>query len=149
MKNLLFVLVLLLPIVADAQDPLVEIDGINYSLSVAKKTASVVTKKYSEYSGEIKIPETVTYDNSEYSVTSIGCGAFFECGELSSVSIPNSVVSIDYCAFGGCKKLVSVTNSNNLKRIEQSAFDGCSGLLSIVIPNSVTNIEALAFFTCF
>ena len=47
-----------------------------------------------EYSGNVVIPETVTHNYQTYSVTSIGAGAFEDCYNLSSVTIPNSVTSI-------------------------------------------------------
>ena len=38
----------------------------------------------------------------ENGVTNIGAGAFEECKNLTSVTIPNSVTSINYDAFDGC-----------------------------------------------
>ena len=66
----------------------------------------------------VTIPETVAYNGTTYSVTSIGYGAFVYCSSLTSVTIPNSVTSIGY-----------------------GAFEGCSSLTSVTIPNSVTSIE--------
>ena len=45
------------------------------------------------------IPETVTYQGTTYTVTSIGGSAFYGCYILTSVTIPNSVTSIGYSAF--------------------------------------------------
>nr|WP_301331755.1 leucine-rich repeat protein [Segatella copri] len=42
----------------------------------------------------IVIPESITFENSLYSVTSIGERAFYWCSSLTSVTIPNSVTSI-------------------------------------------------------
>ena len=46
----------------------VEVDGIYYDIS---GTTATVTSGWEEYSGNIVIPESVTYNNSKYSVTSI------------------------------------------------------------------------------
>ncbi len=55
-----------------------------------------------EYSGDVAIPETVTYNGITYSVTSIGFGAFAFCRSLTSITIPNSVTSIGIAAFENC-----------------------------------------------
>ena len=55
-----------------------------------------------EYSGNIVIPESVTYDGNTYSVTRIGYDAFSHCTDLTSIEIPNSVTSIGGYAFKGC-----------------------------------------------
>ena len=47
-----------------------------------------------EYSGNVVIPETVTYNDKTYSVTSIGDYAFCKCTGLTEVTIPNSVTII-------------------------------------------------------
>ena len=66
----------------------VEVDGICYGIS---ETTATVTSGEKKYSGDIVIPESITYNNSKYSVTSIGNSAFSGCGYLTSVTIPNAV----------------------------------------------------------
>jgi len=143
-KQLLFILMMLLPMVASAQT---EIDGVNYYLDSWNKTASV-TSNPNRYSGSVVIPEKVTYENVEYSVTSIGGGAFSNCSGLTSVTIPNSVTSIGEGAFSNCSGLTSVTIPNSVTSIGEGAFRYCSGLTSITIPNSVTSIGGDAFWNC-
>ena len=79
------------------------VDGINYNLNSAK--TAEVTK--SNVTGDIVIPEKITVDGVEYSVTSIGYEAFAECKALTSVKMP-SVTSIDNRAFRDCSNLTSV-----------------------------------------
>lgn len=67
----------------------VEIDGIYYNL-VTKAKQAEVTKNPNKYSGTVKIPETISYNDVTYSVTSIGGFAFSYCSGLT-VTIPNSV----------------------------------------------------------
>ena len=101
-----------------------------------------------EYSGDVVIPKTVTYNGKNYNVTSIGHSAFDGCSGLTSVTIPNSVTSIENYAFEGCSGLTSVTIPNSVTSIGIEAFQGCSGLTSITIPNSVTSIDDYAFYGC-
>ena len=143
-----FLLVLLLPLFtfsANADDP-VEIEGIYYYLESNPNEAEVTHSN--SYSGDIIIPETVTYEGEQYKVTSIGDIAFQNCYDLTSVNIPNGVTSIGTMAFQNCSALTSVTIPNTLTTIGSAAFMNCSGLTSVTIPNSVTKISLGAFNGC-
>ena len=96
----------------------------------------------------IIIPETVTYDSTTYSVTSIGIFAFGGCSSLTSITIPNSVTSIVDYAFSYCSSLTSVTIPNSVTSIGVLSFSNCSGLISVTIGNSVTSIGNGAFAAC-
>ena len=94
------------------------------------------------------IPETVTYNGTTYSVTSIGDYTFDNCFSLTSVTIPNSVTNIGMSALYGCSGLTSITIPNFVTSIGNNAFSGCSSFTSITIPNSVTSIGNYAFISC-
>ena len=94
------------------------------------------------------IPETVIYNGTTYSVTSIGGDAFKDCSSLTSITLPNSVTSIGGDAFAGCSSLTSITIGNSVRSIGSSAFNSCSSLTSITLPNSVTSIGNYAFSEC-
>ena len=96
----------------------------------------------------IVIPNTVTYQETNYSVTRIGTDAFEYCSSLTSVTIPNSVTTIGNEAFSGCSSLTSVTIPNSVTSIGDDAFFCCSSLTSVTIPNSVTTIGGRAFAYC-
>ena len=126
----------------------IQVDGIYYNItSWEDKTVEVTYRGSSsnEYSGAVTIPESVTYNGSIYSVTSIGEYAFRNCSDLTSVVIPNSVTYIGDYAFARCSGLTSVVIPNSVTSIGNSAFEYCSGLTSVEIPNSVTSIGAGAF----
>lgn len=148
-KLLFFIFTLLLPLVASADVSNINIDGINYNLSDKDKTAEVTSSPNRLYSGEVTIPATVTYNDNQYSVTSIGEKAFYYCSGLTSVTIPNSVTSIGNSAFQVCSKLTSVTIPNSVISIGDEVFQGCHGLTSITIPYSVTHIGEYAFLGCY
>ena len=84
--------------VASAYD--FEVDGIYYNK--LSSTTVEVADCPDKITGDVTIPETVTYEGSTYSVTSIGESAFDGCSSLTSISIPNSVTSIGNGAFFNC-----------------------------------------------
>ena len=148
-KLFVFLFSLILSVVfstsASAYD--VKIDGICYNLNSEGKTAEV-TSGEEKYSGEVVIPSSITVEEQEYTVTSIGYETFFSCSGLTSVTIPNSVTSIGESAFWKCSGLTSVTIGNSVTSIGKYAFRECSGLTSITIPNSVTSIGEGTFALC-
>ena len=128
-----------------------EIDGIYYDFlgNEAKVTYEWYDwdegKPYSDYTGAVVIPSSVTYNGTTYSVTGITYGAFYECSGLTSITIPNSVTIIDDDAFYQCQSLTSVSIPSSVTNIEAYAFSYCTSLASIDIPESVTNIGSSAF----
>lgn len=146
-------------------------DGIYYNiLSEEDRTVEVTnTPLESEfYSGEIVIPQRVINDGKTYTVTTIGYGAFADCGNLASVSMPTVTTIGDYafffCAslasvsmplaamigehsFYGCISLTSVEMPSTTM-IGNCAFSDCSSLKSVSMP-SVSTISDMAFENCF
>ena len=82
---------------------------------------------------DLTIPSSFTYNNTNYSVTSIGDYAFNSCSGLSSVTIPNSVTSIGYGAFWECKGFTSITIGNGVTSIGRNAFENCSNLTKVIV----------------
>lgn len=100
MKKQLLILLMLMPLMANADDP-VEINGIWYNL-ITKARIAEVTKGTTYYTGDVVIPATIKYEDVTYSVTTIGDNTFKKCSNLTSVTIPNSVTAIGEDAFRGC-----------------------------------------------
>ena len=96
----------------------------------------------------VVIPESVTYNDYTYPVTSLSYSAFSGWKDLSSVTIPNSITSIGQMAFWGCGNLESITIPEGVTNIEYYAFADCRSLTSITIPESVTSIGERAFYSC-
>ena len=156
-KQLLLLVLILLPLVASAHD--IEVKNADdvtiYYNYISNGTELEVTfrgSSYDSYSGEyqgnVVISEEVTFMNRTRKVTSIEDYAFYYCSGLTSITIPNSVTSIGDCAFYDCSGLTSITIPNSVTSIGEYAFSGCSGLTSVTIPNSVTSIGDYAFSGC-
>ena len=158
-QNIKFLLALLLSMlgvkasahdieVANADGKTIYYNFINNNTELAVSYRGFYERDYSnEYAGNVVIPESVTYNGTTYPVTNIWSSAFYECTDLTSITIPNSVTSIGVSAFYGCSGLTSITIPNSVTSIAGSAFAE-SGLTSIAIPNSVSSIEGYAFQNC-
>ena len=138
-------------------------DGIIY----CEEEYNKLSIKNWDYSGDIIIPETITYEDKIFKVTSIsdgfsGCknlksvripnnlsiidGAFSGCTGLTSIIIPSSVTSIDR-AFYGCKSLASANIPISIYSIS-GAFQECDNLTTINFPSNLVSIENFAFSWC-
>ena len=147
--KVLFVLAILIANSISASAIEFTVDGLCYSVNDDNTTVTVAGySSGNKPTGDLNIPESVTYSAISYPVTSIGEGAFSYCSGLTSVTIPNSVTSIGDGAFGGCSGLTSLTIPNSVISIGDYAFSACTGLTSVTIPNSVTSIGDWAFSDC-
>ncbi len=111
----------------------------------------VSVKKNSSPTGELEIPGTVKYPDTEegviYTVTSIANEAFKSCSGLTKVTIPETVTSIGEYAFQYCTNLSSVNIPEAVTSIGKYAFWSCKPT-SITIPEGVKNIGEAAFYNC-
>ena len=102
-KKFLLLLLGILPVSVLAE--IVVIDGIRYDLNgnVAEVTGV-------NYSGDVVIPETISYEGKEWRVTSIGRRAF-NSQIVSSINLPNSITTIKsyaFCIIMGTVLLITV-----------------------------------------
>lgn len=119
--------------------------------------------------GHFSVPNTVTH---------IGPDAFCSCGEMTSITIPDSVVAIGKSAFYWCNDDLFDTNSipgcqivdgwvftgsthtwdpiqavgkvdlTGLRGIVDGAFSDCDEITSVIIPSTITRIGEDTFASC-
>ena len=90
---------------------------------------------------------TFTFGNKVEYIPNYLC---YQMGNLTSLTIPNSVTEMGKYVFSYCKGLTSPSLSigQNVKNIGYYAFSYCEGLTTIELPESVTKIENGAFAFC-
>ena len=140
------------------------VDGLQYSLEGTKATIT----DYIGFDENLVIPETITYNGSTYTVTSIGYrpgtgwmkyGAFYYCSTLKSVVIPPTITSIngvgdnDFIGQGNngdvffqCSNLEFVHFKGAID-IGKGAFYNCNKLRCIQFDDRAT-IGVSCFYKC-
>lgn len=148
------------------------VDGIYYNKDSNNATVTYKGNSYLDgdsYSGDIVIPQNVTYKGVTYSVTKIGEYAFYKCSQLKSISIPQSINYIGVNAFEFCStsfKGVYITDiaswcniafavtlymgdifSNPLIYAHNLYLNG-ELVTNLIIPEGVKSIGSRAFVGC-
>lgn len=120
------------------------------SSSYANSTA---TQQYYHYENLSSTTNSTYYiPNSLKSVTVTGgevlLGAFYNCSNLTSVTLPEATTSIGNVAFYHCTSLESINIGENLQTIGARAFEGCSSLTGVELADGLTYIGEYAFASC-
>ena len=149
-------------------------NGLYFNILSKTEFTCEVTRKDQNasncYSGDVVVPEKVTYNGTVYTVTGIGSYAFTGCDRLSSVILPKTIETIGTRAFNRCILLQDINIPLNVttigsgafmdctklesadfgkcNKIEDFTFEGCESLSSVIIPLSVISIGNSAFKGC-
>ncbi len=99
-----------------------------------------------EKADQIKSVEFVNIDIG--SCISVGNNAFYNCTNLTSITLPDGLTSIGNNAFFGCTSLKEITLPNGLTSIGGYAFSNCTNLTTITLPDGLTTIGTEAFYLC-
>ncbi len=106
----------------------------------------------------ITIPETITYEGTEYTVRSIGYGGGWISGapsmsgyyyyivvpnnyRVKKVVLPNTLTKINKCAFRNNSNMTTITIPGSVKEIGESAFASCTALSDLTLEDGVTGIS--------
>ena len=161
-----------LPKVASAYDFSYTYQGKTLYYNIVDNHAEVVrpgtSSSFNNYiTGDVIIPSTVIYNDTTYSVTTLGTvggyGAFYNCSALTSITIPNSVTSFGSDAFANCSGLIYVNYLGTLSQWCNINFEHWAAnplfkahhlhidsteVTNLTIPDSITIIKQYAFYGC-
>lgn len=159
-----------------------EVDGIYYNYGMDHQQGThgpgasyVEVAASSNYSGNVVIPPTVTYGGKTYHVIYINSGAFKNCINLKTITIPSSIRSLGYRTFQGCTALdtlyynakscsgqstfpeelpfynlniSTIIIGDSVQTIPYYFVYGLKSLKSLHFGNSLTYIDNYAFYGC-
>ena len=148
-----------------------KIDGIYYNLKKYSRTAEVKSNP-NKYTGEVVIPSSVTYNNETYRVTGIDDQAFYQCTELTGLTIPASITYIGKTSSPGSADVFRNCIENVFEKVYISdlaawcritfaddfyanplsvahhLYLNSSEITELVIPNTITSLGTFQFASC-
>ncbi len=149
-----------------------QVDGIFYQI-INDGTAEVISPMEIDeggasigiifdygYVGDVVIPETVSYNGVEYTVTTIADGTFQGATRLTSISLPSTISYLGSSPFTNCPKLADISVNE-----ENPFFASLDGVLynkdftkiiacpakktgGFILPSTVLEVDNSAFWGC-
>ena len=116
----------------------VVVDGLAYTLDKTAKTAAVIPNSYYDdnkeehllcdpYVGDIAVPETITVEGVDYTVTELSEKAFDEA-DITSLALPSSIKKLGYKSISFCTELKKVNVPASVEEIAEGTFGFCEGI---------------------
>ena len=116
----------------------VVVDGLAYTLDKTAKTAAVIPNSYYDdnkeehllcapYVGDISVPETITVEGVDYTVTELSEKAFDEA-DITSLALPSSIKKLGYWSISFCTELKKVNVPASVEEIAEGTFGFCVGI---------------------
>ena len=106
---------------------------------------------YDKPEGKLILTDTVTYNETDYTLVGIDDHAFCGCSGLrGTFEFPESIQTIGTGAFKGCSNLSgNLVIPNTLTRIEDEAFSGCTSFTGkLALPDFIQYVGNQAFLNC-
>lgn len=113
-----------------------------YSINPDGTTVSVTKGPELYEFSHVRIPETVTHNDTTYTVSEVAYQAF-SGGNINIIEMPNTITKIGDYAFSNCG-IDSIKFSTSLKTIGEYAFEK-SSLSSVYFPEGLESIGKAAF----
>ena len=116
----------------------VVVDGLAYTLDKTAKTAAVIPNSYYDdnkeehllcdpYVGDIAVPQTITVEGVDYTVTELSEKAFDEA-DITSLALPSSIKKLGYWSISFCTELKKVNVPASVEEIAEGTFRFCTGI---------------------
>ena len=116
----------------------VVVDGLAYTLDKTAKTAAVIPNSYYDdnkeehllcapYVGDIAVPETITVEGVDYTVTELSEKAF-DGADITSLTLPSSIKKLGYESISFCTELKKVNVPASVEEIAEGTFGFCVGI---------------------
>ena len=118
----------------------------NIAYTIVNGEASVSGLK--EDATEMKIPEKVTIDGTQYNVTSVASSACRAHATLTKVSFPATMRTIGTDAFAECYELSDVTFKEGIETLSARCFTNCRNIVSLDLPSTITSLGVATFAKC-
>ncbi len=97
---------------------------------------------------DFNIPNTFTYNNTDYRITKIDSDLFRKVRFLKTITFPDTIEEIPNNAFENCYELQNVTFGKNIKTIGKKAFKNCFTLKNLNFNDNLEIIDEEAFYNC-
>ena len=94
---------------------------------------------------------TVPAEIENCPVVLIADTAFYQCSQITAITLPATVTEIGDMAFAGCVQLTAIhfaAGVNSITKIGDYAFAQCGKLAAITLPTSLLSLGEGAFFAC-
>ena len=121
----------------------VVVDGLAYTLDKTAKTAAVIPNSYYDdnkeehllcdpYVGDIAVPQTITVEGVDYTVTELSEKAFDEA-DITSLALPSSIKKLGYWSISFCTELKKVNVPASVEEIAEGTFRFCTGITDFTL----------------
>lgn len=119
-------------------------DPLPEDFEFSRTAEGVRIDRYTGSDVSVTVPETIL----GLPVVEIGSNAFDGCGDITSLTLPDTITRINDSAFFLCESLMDIELPIGLKYIGDAAFGDCYALETIVLPSGLTQVGANLFFQC-
>ena len=91
---------------------------------------------------------SISFGNSDANPVNYSRGLYVDGALIKDLKVPDDVFNIKFGAFFNCTNLTSVTMHDGVTNVAKSAFCYCSGITNVVLSANLVNIGDYAFDRC-
>lgn len=121
-------------------------DGLGGIIFTGDEDLTMVNDKIGSCLANVK--KALEQDYSNRLVEAADDLLYYNCTNITSITMNSEIKTIGAKAFENCAKLESADIGTGVTAINADAFKNCSALKSMVLPSSVTEVGSYAFYGC-